>query len=190
MNAHDLVLLSPYRYPSHSSLTLAAEEMAAWLNAFTALWHPAALWQAKAPPRCDAPYDHDQPLAHCIYALPETPPSYLPDDWEQRVREAGSVVFKATPDRAATLANFRAALTAEGAPALGWPQAFEQPEQAAGPFFGLGMGHLLQATLSEAMEHENLLDPASFWDDVQHGVALLGGLNYAPASATIQQGLP
>src|SRR4051794_27835421 len=123
MNApHELVLLSPYRYPAHSALTLANEDMAAWLNGFTALWHPALLWQAKGPPRCDAPYDHEQPKPGHVYALPESPPSYLPEDWEQRVREAGAVFFRATTERATTLANLRAALYAEGAPALGWKE--------------------------------------------------------------------
>src|SRR3954471_13004914 len=119
---HELILLSPYRYPAQSALTLANEDMAAWLNGLTALWHPAVLWQAKGPPRCDAPYDHEQPQAGFVYVLPESPPAYLPDDWEERVRSAGALTFKATPDRETTLANLRAALAAEGAPPLGWPQ--------------------------------------------------------------------
>src|SRR5437763_8891233 len=140
--SHELVLLSPYRYPAQNSLTLATEDMASWLNGITALWHPAVLWQAKAPPRCEAPYDHEQPRAGCIYALPESPPSYLPEDWEERVRAAGAIVFRATHDRATTLANLRAALTAEGAPALGWAGGFELAEERVAPFFGLGLGHL------------------------------------------------
>ena len=46
MSAHELILLSPYRYPAQYALTLADEDMACWLNAYTALWHPALLWQA------------------------------------------------------------------------------------------------------------------------------------------------
>src|SRR5882724_2410930 len=187
---HELILLSPYRYPAQTSMTLANEDMACWLNALTVLWHPAVLWQAKGPPRCDTPYDHEQPRAACIYALPEAPTSYLPDDWEQRVRDAGSLAFKATPDRATTLANLQAALTAEGAPALGWSGAFEQAPDAVAAFYGLGWGHLLQGTLAEAMEHENLLDPAGFWDDTQYAVALLGGLAYTPASQALAEGAP
>ena len=179
---HELILLSPYRYPAQSALTLANEDMASWLNAMTALWHPSVLWQAKGPPRCETPYDHEQPRAGFVYALPESPPTYLPEDWDQRVRDAGAVTFKATPDRAATLANLRAALAADGAPALGWLAAFEQAAEAAPAFFGLGWGHLLLAALSEAMEHENLLDPAAFWDDVQYAVARLAGQPYTPAS--------
>src|SRR6516225_7519206 len=173
---HELILLSPYRYPAQSPLTLANEDMAAWLNAMTALWHPAVLWQAKGPPRCDSPYDHEQPRPGCVYVVPESPPSYLPEDWDRRVQDAGSIAFKSTPDRLQTLANLRAALAAEGAPAIGWPQAFDAPDHSIAAFYGLGWGHMLLGALSEAMEHENLLDPAGFWDDVQSAVARLAGL--------------
>jgi hypothetical protein len=187
---HELILLSPYRYPAQNALTLANEDMAAWLNGLTALWHPAALWQAKGPPRCDTPYDHEQPRPGCIYVVPESPPSYLPEDWDRRVRDVGSVCFKATPERDVTLDNFRAALTAESAPPLGWPAGFEASPQAVAPFFGLGWGHLMLATLSEAMEHENLLDPSAFWDDVQQAVARLAGLPYTPANQALAEGVP
>src|ERR1043165_4804579 len=90
MSRHELVLLSPYRYPAQYSMSLSDEDMAAWLNGFTALWHPAVLWQATSLPRCEATYDHEQPRAGFIYALPESPPAYLPDDWEERVKQAGA----------------------------------------------------------------------------------------------------
>ncbi len=190
MSTHELVLLSPYRYPAQYAMTLADEDMACWLNAYTALWHPALLWQAQGPPRCDAPYDHEQPRPGCLYVLPESPPAYLPDDWEHRVREAGSVFFRATPDRAATLANLRAALTTEGAPALGWAGGLDLPAEKVGPFRGLGLGHLLQAALAEAMEHENLLDPIAFWGDVQFAVALLAGFAYTPVQTNVTAAAP
>ena len=46
MAAHELILLSPYRYPGANALTLAREDMACWLNGHSLLWHPALLWQA------------------------------------------------------------------------------------------------------------------------------------------------
>ena len=110
MNTHELVLLSPYRYPAQYAMTMSDEDMAAWLNGYTALWHPALLWRAKGAPRCETTYDHETPKAGFVYALPETPPAYLPDDWDERVKQAGAIVFKATPDRATTLANLKAAL--------------------------------------------------------------------------------
>jgi hypothetical protein len=187
---HELILLSPYRFPAQSALTLANEDMASWLNAYTGLWHPAALWLARGTPRCETPYDHEQPRPGTIYALPESPPSYLPDDWDQRLHEAGSIVFRATPDRAATLANLKAALTAAGAPPLGWTAGLDQAAEAIAPFYGLAWGHLMLAALSEAMEHENLLDPTAFWDDVQYAVARLAGLPYTPASQALAEGTP
>src|SRR5262249_13219685 len=120
MPAHELVLLSPYRYPAQYALTLADEDMSCWLNAYTALWHPALVWEAQAPPRVDTPYDHEQPKPNCIYAVPDSPPAYLPDNWEQRVRDAGSLFFRASSERSETLANLREALHAEGAAKLGW----------------------------------------------------------------------
>jgi hypothetical protein len=180
MNTHELVLLSPYKFPAQYAMTLADDEMAAWLNAYTALWHPALLWQAQGVPRVEATYDHEQPKAGFIYALPEAPPAYLPEDWDERVRQAGAIVFKATPDRAVTLANLKAALVAENAPALGWKEGLDQAADQLGPFFGLAWGHQMLAALSEAMEHENLVDHDAFFDDVQQAIAGLAGLPYAP----------
>ncbi len=177
---HELVFLSPYRFPGQSAMVLANEDMACWLNGYTALWHPALLWNAKGPPRCDGQYDHEQPQAGFVYALPESPPLYLPDDWEERVRAAGAVAFKATTDRATTLQNLRAALANV---ALGWPGGLDLPIEKATPFFGIGWGHLMQSTLAEAMEHENLLESAGFWDDVQAAVARLAGFEIATAPA-------
>src|SRR5581483_7668400 len=181
MGAHELILLSPYRYPGQSPLTLADEDMACWLNGFSALWHPAVLWQAKAPPRVEAAYDYEQPQAGQVFVLPESPPLFLPDDWEDRVKAAGAVSFKATTDRATTLENLKRAIGAAG---LGWPQAFDLGEDKLGPFFGLGWGHLLEGTLAEAMEHENLLEADGFWDNVQQAVATLAGLPYTPATTS------
>src|SRR5262245_8191819 len=185
MSQHELILLSPYRFPGANALTLSPEDMACWLNGHSVLWHPAALREAKEPARVDASYDHETPRANCIYPVPATPPTYLPDDWRDRVRQAGSIAFTATPDRGATLANLREALAAEGAPELGRKECLDLPSDKVGPFFGIGYGHLLQATLAEAMEHENLLETASFWDEVQHAVALAAGLPFTPSASAV-----
>src|SRR5207244_11798028 len=57
------------------------------------------------------------------------------------------------------------------------------PADKVAPFFGIGMGHLLLASLSEAMEHENLLETEAFWDDVQQAVAALAGVTYTPVKS-------
>src|SRR5438309_12015950 len=117
MGTRELVLLSPYRLPAQYALTLADDDMAAWLNGFTALWHPAAAWPATGPAHVESPYDHENPRAGHVYAVPQSPPSLLPDDWEDRVRAAGAVAFQATPDRATTLTNLLTALSAARPPA-------------------------------------------------------------------------
>src|SRR5207249_11114718 len=89
-----LVLLNPYQLPTQSPLTLGIEDMACWLNGYSALWHPAALWNASGPPAVETTYDHEQPRPDHVYALPEHPQLFMPDDWEQKVRAAGSVCFK------------------------------------------------------------------------------------------------
>src|SRR5207253_476416 len=106
------------------------------------------------------PYDFEQPTAGHVYAVPENPPLLLPDDWDQRVRDAGAVAFRAGPDRQQTLTNLREALGAmEDAsvaePALPDPWLLA-PEQVQ-PFFGIGFGYINIEALFEAMEHENLL---------------------------------
>jgi hypothetical protein len=189
MNQTELVLLSPYQLPGQNPLVLGADDMASWLNAYSALWHPAALWEATNPPRVDSAYDHEEPKAGHVYAIPQTPPLVLPDDWDQKVRDAGAVAFRATPDRQQTFANLKEALRALAAPAAAAEPAPEDNgkpsvraqlldwggEQVA-PFLGIGLGYVLIATLCEAMEHENLLATAEFWVDVQRAIAALAGV--------------
>src|SRR5947208_262138 len=105
MSARELFLLSPYRLPSASTLYLGDDDVAAFLNGYLALWHPAALAGAAAAPHVVSPYEHEQPQPGHVYAVPESPPSMLPDDWEARVRDAGARLFRAGPDRAGTLNN-------------------------------------------------------------------------------------
>src|SRR6516162_8218969 len=99
MSARDLILLSPYRLPAQNPLMLGNDEIAAFLNGYAVLWHPAASVGAVAPPKIGSPYDYEQPSAGHIYAVPENPPLVLPDDWDQRVRAAGAVSFRASTDR-------------------------------------------------------------------------------------------
>jgi hypothetical protein len=174
MSTRELILLSPYRFPAQNAQYLGDDDVAALLNGCTALWHPAALRGAAGPPRLASPYDHEQPTAGHVYAVPESPPLVLPDDWEQLVRDAGAACFKATPDRAATLANLKEALRSLG----GEPEAaalLDLDAERVAPFFGIGFGYHLLDALFEAMEHERMLSAAEFWQDVGDAVAALNG---------------
>lgn len=188
--SHQVVLLSPYPYPGQYPLTLADEEMACWLNGYTLMWHPALLWQATEAPKVESPYDHENPRPGVIYVVPESPPSYLPENWKDRLREAGSLSIVAAADRPTTLENLRVALEASDAPPIGWREALAAPADMLSLFFGLGLGYLLQATLAEAMEHENLLDRAAFWDEVQKAVGSLGSEEPEPGKGAAENAAP
>jgi hypothetical protein len=173
MAARELILLSPYRLPAQNPLMLAGDDIAALLNGFSVLWHPAALHGAASPPHIASPYDYEEPTAGHVYALPESPPLVLPDDWEQRVREAGAVAFQATSDRATTLANLLEALNPQNEDDQATTPLLALDQERIGPFFGIGFGHLMVETLFEAMEHEKVFATSDFWQDVQAAVAAL-----------------
>ncbi|HEY7427807.1 MAG TPA: hypothetical protein VH682_26485 [Gemmataceae bacterium] len=173
MNARELILLSPYRPPTQNTLYLGDEEVAAFLNGYTALWHPAALAGASAPPRLGSPYDYETPTAGHIYAVPDNPPLILPDDWDERVRAAGALAFRSTTDRAATLDNLREALRGWGENAEPSLSLLDLEAERVAPFFGIGFGHLHIEALFEAMSHENLLAASEFWQDMVSAVAAL-----------------
>src|SRR5262249_40904568 len=173
MNARHLILLSPYRLPTETALYLGDEEVSAFLNAYSALWHPAALAGAEGPPQFANPYDHEQPQEATLYAVPDNPPPMLPEDWRQRVRELGGVVFRATPDRQETLSNLVEALAEADPEDERLRRLAALPPERIAPFFGLGLGCLQLEALFEAMSHDNVLASGEFWQDVAAAVEAL-----------------
>lgn len=178
MNPRELILLSPYQFPGQNSSMIGNDEVGDFLNGYSALWHPAALAGAIGPPRMASPYDFEQPGAGHLYAIPENPPQYQPEDWEQRVREAGAIAFRSTADRDATLANLAAALASrndwEGAAAPVDAHLIDLAAEKVRSFRAIGMGFAIVSALFEAMEHENLLAVPDFWQEVQDAVKALG----------------
>jgi hypothetical protein len=170
MDSRELILLSPYRLPAQNTLVLSNHDVAAFLNGYVVLWHPGAIAGAARPPIVASPYDYEQPKPGQIFAVPDSPPLVLPDDWDQRVLDAGATAFRSTPDRETTLANLKEALRASASAAL-----LDLPAESVGPFFGIGFGFLQIEGLFEAMEHENLLATSELWQDVQAAVAALPG---------------
>ena len=183
MSERRLLLLSPYRLPTHHQIHLNEDEMAAWLNGFVVLWHPALLFGAKEAPKVDSPYDHEMPSAGQVFAVAEAPPLFQPDDWPYRVISAGAIRFVATPDRAATLANLRTAVEQaatgeeeEGRKSFGAPEIrtlLDLSPEKVRPFLGIGFGFLMIESLFDAMEHEHLLAVEDFWNDLQQAIAAL-----------------
>lgn len=184
-----LHLLSSYRLATSYPLQQTADEVAAWLNGYAALWHPAALVGATLPPAASTSYDHDNPRTGFVYAVPEGPHLFQPDNWNDRVVEAKSIVFKATASRGETIERLFTALCEAG---HGGP-LFDAPPEAVRLFAGLGYGYAMLDTLYEAMDHEKLLDAPGFWADVTAAVeALAQGGDYKEhlklAAAKLQAG--
>jgi hypothetical protein len=175
MSTRELVLLSPYRLPTQNALYLADDDVATFLHGYRALWHPAAVAGASGPPRTASPYDHEQPQAGFVYAVPETPPPMLPDDWDDRVRAGGAVAFRASPDAATTLANLIDALRRSDVTPPESKAILDVSGDRAAGFFGIGLGFLCLEALFEAMSHANQIATGELWADVAAAVAALSG---------------
>ena len=173
MSARELILLSPYRLPTQSTLYLGDDDVAAFLHGFGALWHPAALAGAASAPRLASPYDHEQPQPGHLYAVPASPYTQLPEDWNERVRAAGARAFRSTADRTETLANLQIVLREP------WPDCpdvgplLDLPPERVAPFRALGFGLLVHEALCEAMSHDNLLAAGDLWIDVGQAISAL-----------------
>lgn len=153
-------LLSPYRPPTSYPISLASGEAAAWLNGWAALWHPAVLQQSPRPPQAASSYDHDDPVADAIYAVPTGPTMYQPGDWAERLARVNAVSFSATVDRPETVANLLAAFPAE-------PVGVDCHRM----FVAVGFAYLTIETWYDAASHDHLLDVEAFWADVRTAAA-------------------
>jgi hypothetical protein len=181
MSDRQRLLLSPYRLPTHHQVYLNEDEMAAWLNGYIVLWHPALLLGGDRPPRVDSAYDHEQPTASRAYVMPDSPPQFLPDDWSDRVKAIGALKLHAYIDREQTIRGMIDAFREAGQTDAGrehfgsedQTRLLDLPIEKARPFFGLGFGYLMIDSLFEAMDHERLLDVPGFWNDVQEAVKAL-----------------
>ncbi|MFM8271920.1 MAG: hypothetical protein ACKODX_06240, partial [Gemmata sp.] len=175
-----LHLLSSYRLATSYPLQQTPDEVAAFLNGYAALWHPAALAGATQPPQVSSSYDHDMPRGGFVYAVPEGPHLFQPDDWNARVEEAKSVVFRATASRTESVERLLTALRESGQPSHPG-SLFDASPAAVRLFAGLGYGYVMLDTLYEAMDHEKLLDAPGFWQDVVSARdALERGEDYLP----------
>lgn len=181
MKPRHSILLSPYRLPTESTLYLGDEEIAAFLNGMRALWHPAALACSEALPRVASPYDHEDPADNLLVAVPDNPPLTLPDDWRDRAKAAGAVVFTATPSWDETLANLREALLEGEKDREHVPALCALGEEQAAPFHAIGFGCMQLEALFEAMQQENLIGSPELVEDIALAV---GALAHGDAETT------
>lgn len=168
---YELILLSTFSFPSHSSPYLEDEDVTCFLNGWVTLWHPALLINADGLAKITDPHDHDPPSAGHVYAVPEVPHSHLPEDWEEKVREVGAIAFTATTDREQTLQNLRDALRehADAGGQLSETQRklleIDLPELR--PFSGIGFGYGHLDSMFETMDHENVIDTYGVVDSLK-----------------------
>src|SRR5262249_1015776 len=114
----------------------------------------------------------EQPKAHHIYALPDSPPLYLPDDWPHRAANAGACAFTATQERDGTLSALRQEL-ASFEPSIEQSARLDLPVEVVRPFVAVGFGYFMVEHLFDSMQHERVLAQGDFWQEIQKAVAAL-----------------
>ena len=182
--------------PTSYPLQISADEVAAWLNGYAALWHPAALAEAVQPPQASVSYDHDNPSTGFIYCTPRGPHLFQPDDWRDRVERVSAIVFEATANRSETQTNLLSAIRERVIPNESEQQPdpkdseslleslIDVPESVLRDFWGLGFGYLLLDNLYEAADHQRLLDAAGFWADVKSALQAIGAKSHDESSTS------
>ncbi|QVL34495.1 hypothetical protein KIH39_11475 [Telmatocola sphagniphila] len=184
MNVRRLFLLSPYRMPTNHQVYLSEDEVACWLNGFLVLWHPAMLHGSAAVPIIASAYDHESPAAGECFAVPESPPLYQPENWAERVIDAGALAFKPCSTLQETLESAQHALNSVESREIDnearsifqnehSAKLWNLPEEHYLPFLGLGFGYLVIESLYEAMQHDHLLDKERFWQHLQEALTAL-----------------
>jgi hypothetical protein len=178
MSRRELFLVTPYQPPGSSPATVSAADAAAFLNGYAALWLPAALAGASGPPRVVSPSELPPPEPGHLFAVAQSPPPVVPEDWYRRLHEAGAAAFKATGDRVETVANLQAALALSS--------SGDHAAALVRPFGGIGFGFLIVNALFRAMEHEDVLPLDEFWQDVQAAARTLAGPDPDAARTSLQ----
>ena len=91
----------------------------------------------------------------------------LPEDWPERVRTNGDHQLSALPPRIARTTYQPTCLPPLTARLL----MVSSRSDTIADFLGLGLGYMLLMALSDAMEHEHLVESNAFWQDIQQAVA-------------------
>ncbi|HQR09210.1 MAG TPA: hypothetical protein PLN21_20480 [Gemmatales bacterium] len=155
MTRRTLVMLTSHRPSSKYRQTISREEAEAFWNGYFTLWHPQVVAESAGPPTLGSQDEFETPAADHLFVIPESPYRYQSADWAERMKEAGSHSFVATPS---------------------WDETFKQLEQTLGkplvgdnwiPFAGLGLGYLILEAYCDAQDHANALDTVGFYEHVR-----------------------
>ncbi|MFM7151465.1 MAG: hypothetical protein ACKO23_16635 [Gemmataceae bacterium] len=170
MTSRRPVCLTPYRLPTDNSIYLGDDEIACILNGFLALWHPSVLRHASALPRLAYPHEFEDPAEDGFFAFPENPSLMLPEDWRERTRARGSVVFTALADPKETGASLREQLENAAKEAASPEASIDFPEEIVDGLRGIGFGCLILEALFEAMSHQNGIPHEAILQDIHEAI--------------------
>lgn len=177
MEPFELILLSSFSFPTHNALYLSEEDVTCFLNGYIALWHPAALSLGQSLPRIGSPYDFELPQSNYLYGVPTSPPSSLPEHWEENAKAEGAIVFHVTENRKETINNLLNAIRehaeTHNVMSDNLQALLSVEEEKLKPFFALGFGQGHLEALFEAMDHENLMDFDGIQSEVERAIAQL-----------------
>lgn len=155
MTRRTLVMLTSHRPSSKYRQTISREEAEAFWNGYFTLWHPQVIAESVGPPTLGSQDEFETPAADHLFVIPESPYRYQSADWAERITEAGSRSFVATPS---------------------WEESFRQLSETLGkalvgddwiPFAGLGLGYLILEAYCDAQDHSNALDVTTFYGHVR-----------------------
>lgn len=152
MKYTDLVVLLPCQSLESLSLEREAIEAEELLSAWSALYHPLLVADARSAPRwLPAESPPDEP-AEALYVVPSPSEPLLPEGWPARAETAGATVLRGYGDRRSIIA---AALE-------GFPQAPQVDPALAAEFLALGYCHLQVELLTRQLRYMSNLDEVRF----------------------------
>jgi alpha-mannosidase len=160
MKYRELSLLLPCHSLEDFPLYHTGDDADSLLACWTALWHPALLANAEAPPkwhRVDLPPEE---VRDSLILVPTVSMSQLPTGFTQRAKESGAVVICREHDRPAILD--KALQPLEG-------KETELDAELTADFLALGYAYLQIQVLTRQMRYASNLDETHFFNQLLAG---------------------
>ncbi len=152
MKYTDLVVLLPCQSLESLSLERDPPEAEALLSAWSVLYHPVLVADARSAPRWLPAESPPEEPSEGLYAVPSVSEALLPEGWLARAEAAGARVLRGHRDRRSLLA---AALE-------GLPEAPQVDPALAAEFLALGYCHLQVELLTRQLRYMSNLDEVRF----------------------------
>ena len=149
----DLLVVLPCQSLENLSLDRDAAEAEQILSAWTALYHPSVLSEAKSAPRWVSAETPPVDVSSSLITLPECSVPYLPSGWIEEAEKAGARIIRGVADRERLIAS-----AVEGtSSAVHW-----QSQPFAEDFLALGYGYLVVELVTRQLRYMSNLDADRF----------------------------